>query len=267
MSADQPRQHGNGKLAGKNAIVTGGGSGIGRAIARRFAAEGARVALLDVNLAGARETRALIEKAGGTALALECDVSEWPQVKPVVKDVVDAFGQLDVLVNNAGISDYKRLGSMTPAFWDRMMAVNARSVFLVTKAVVRYMRRNKPPAGQLRGKIINTSSIAGKEGQLEMSAYAASKAAVSAFTIAMARELGPRKIAVNAVCPGTIHTPIYGNMTEEQLDGIDGVPALHAYKKVGKPEDVASVVCFLASADSNYITGQNINVDAGLCFH
>lgn len=255
------------RLKGKTAVITGAGSGIGKAISLRFAREGANIVCADIDIESARVTARGVEELGPKALAVKVDVSSAADIDALVKRVYETewIEQVDLLCNNAGISTSASISSMSEELWDKTFAVNAKSVFLMTKAFVRKMRRNKAPKGQIRGKIINTASIRGKVGRANLSAYSASKGAVVSFTQAAARELGSRKITVNCICPGTIYTAIWGDTKPEQIANFSE-PANPGMPMPGMPEDVANVAYFLASDDSNYLTGQALNCTGGMHF-
>jgi NAD(P)-dependent dehydrogenase (short-subunit alcohol dehydrogenase family) len=256
------------RLKDKVILITGAGSGIGKATAIRMAKEGAKIIVNDINQQKIDETINTIKAFGGEAFGYLANVTNKAQVDQMVEAAHEQYGRIDVLFANAGVADYADFVRMKESFFDNMFNVNTKGVFLVTQAVVKKMIRYEVPENKLRGKIIITSSRAGKDGQEKMSAYSASKAALIEFKTALAKELGPKKITVNAICPGTILTPIYGkDITREQLVGIDGKVALDYKNGVADPEDVANVVAFLASNDSNFITGQAINVCGGTIFH
>ena len=256
-----------GRLKGKNALITGAGSGIGKATAILFAKEGANVAVNDINEENAKDTARLIKKIGSKTLILIADVTEKDQVKNMVQKYFNTFDRLDILVNNAGIGGtFSSILRTTEEIWDRTMKINLKSVFLVSKYFIKNMKKNDAPKDQLRGKIINMASMRGKSGRKNLGAYSASKAGVVSLTQTLAQELGPSRITVNAVCPGLIHTPIYGNISKEGLAGSSLPTCLEKFKPVGEPEDVAKVVLFLASNDSDFITGQSVPVSGGQSF-
>ncbi len=254
------------RLLGKVALITGAGSGIGRATAIRFAKEGAKVIVNDIDEEGANETVKMIKDIGGEAFPAIADVSNEEAVKNMV-DFAYEKGEIDILFANAGIGDYNPFLRTKFKFWDRMFKINFFGVVFVAREVIKRMQKREVPNDQLRGKIIITASGAAKEPQAKMSAYSASKAALVALTISLAKEFGKKRITVNCICPGTILTPMYGEQTtKEQLKDLDGHVHLE-HKPVGDPEDVANLVFFLASSDSDYISGQAINVTGGMIFH
>lgn len=256
------------RLKDKVILITGGASGIGRASAIRMAKEGAKIIINDIDQEKIDETVSLIKNFGGNALGFKADVTNKEQITKMVDDIHEIYGKINVLFANAGISDYAKFIKMKESFWDKIFEVNAKGVFLVAQAVVKKMVKYEVSEGKLRGKIIITSSRSGKDGQEELSAYSASKAALIQLTVALAKELGSKNITVNAICPGTILTPIYGpQVSRANIAGIDGKVALNYKEGVGDPEDVAGLVAFLASEDSNFITGQAINICGGSIFH
>ena len=238
------------------ALVTGGSRGIGRAIALQLASTGHAVAVnYASNEAAAADVVAAIESAGGTAIAVGADVGDDDAVAAMVDTVTEQLGPITVLVNNAGITDDGLMLRMGPDQWDRVITTNLRSVYLCTKAVLKGMIRAKG------GRIINISSVSGVSGNPGQANYAASKAGVIGFTKSMAKEVGSRGITVNAVAPGFIET----DMTEALGDAVTERAAEQiSLGRLGRPEEVASVVGYLASDDASYITGQTIVVDGGL---
>ncbi len=242
-----------GRLEGKVAVVTGGGQGIGRAICELFAGEGAAVTPADLNAENAREVAAGIQAAGGRAAGLGVDVSRDESVREMVRATLERFGRIDILVNNAGVYSIYRTADCPEAEWDRIFAVNVKGVFLCCRAVMDHLIERGS------GKIINLSSLAAKSGGLSASPpYAASKAAVSTYTISLARELGPHRICVNALAPGIINT----DMTRGHPASLNASIALRGQR--GDPEDVARAALFLASSDSDYITGEILDVNGGI---
>jgi len=240
----------------KVAVVTGGSRGIGRAIALRLAADGFAVGVnYTSNAAKADEVVAIIEASGGRALAVKADVGDADAVAAMFATVEEGLGPVTVLVNNAGITDDGLLLRMGPEQWDRVIATNLRSVYLCTKAALRGMIRAKG------GRVINVSSVSGVSGNAGQANYAASKAGVIGFTKSIAKEVGSRGITVNAVAPGFIAT----DMTDALGDSVTDAAAQQiSLGRLGSPEEVASIVGYLASDGASYITGQTIVVDGGL---
>jgi 3-oxoacyl-[acyl-carrier protein] reductase len=244
-----------GKLDDRVALVTGAGRGIGAAIALALAGEGAAVAVnYHASEARAREVVAKIEGQGGRAIAVRADVSDGAQVRAMVDAVVAAFGRVDVLVNNAGILNAAPLEGMSDETWDTMMSTNLRSVFLCTRAVLPGMLERG------RGKIINVSSQLGQKGMPNHAHYAAAKAGIIGFTRALAREVGPRGIHVNAIAPGPIETDLIGPISDEfRREKVQ----IFALRRFGLPDEVAPTAVFLASDDGNYYAGQTLCPNGG----
>jgi 2-hydroxycyclohexanecarboxyl-CoA dehydrogenase len=246
------------KLAGKVAAVTGGASGIGRAIALALAAEGARVAVLDLNEAGARETVAAIERAGGRASAHRVDVTDVAAVDATV-DAVAAGGGLHVLVNCAGWDTPKPFVETTPEFWDRVLAINLKGPLACTRAALRHMIK------QESGKIVMIASDAGRVGSSGEAVYSAAKGGLIAFTKTIARETARHHINVNCVCPGPSDTPLFQKEFAAGSPKLaDSLKRVIPWGRLGVPEDIAPAVVFLASDDAGYITGQTLSVSGGL---
>jgi 3-oxoacyl-[acyl-carrier protein] reductase len=244
------------KLAGRVALVTGSSRGIGRAIAIKLAEEGAKVIVNHRDsLADAEETAALIAARGGIAKIVQADVSELEQAQALVKATLDTWGRLDILVNNAGTTRDTLLTVMTEEDWDLVINTNLKSTFNCCKAATRPMIKAR------YGRIINITSIVGLVGQAGQTNYAASKAGIIGFTKALAKELGPRGITVNAVAPGYIPTALTNVLSEEARKTIINNTPL---QRMGTGEDVAEAVAFLASEAASFITGQVLNVDGGL---
>lgn len=243
------------KLKDKVALVTGASRGLGKAIAMELAAEGARVTVNYMkNAAQAEEVVKEIISRGGTAAAVQADITSLPEVEKMVDGLYEQCGRIDVLVNNAGVTKDELLISMTPEDWELVIKTNLGGLFNCTKAVAKYMMVQKS------GRIINISSVAGERGGRGQSNYAASKGGINAFTRSVAMELAPKKITVNAVAPGVVETEMSSTVIRRAKDIIlDSV----ALKRLGQPEEIAKVVAFLASDDSSYITGEVIRVDGG----
>jgi NAD(P)-dependent dehydrogenase (short-subunit alcohol dehydrogenase family) len=262
----QARRHAfvTGRLNDKICLITGAGSGIGRATALAFVSEGARVAVADIDPAGAAETVRTIDAGGepGRAKAFTVDVTDPPSCETLAKDVIAAFGRIDVLFNNAGIAGVGVLHETSVELWDRVMAVNVRGVFLVARAVLPHMIA----AG--RGSIINMSSTIAEIGLANRASYAASKGAVLSLTRQMQADYASHGIRVNALLPGTIHTPFVDRYLAESY--ADPVAGLETLKKrqltgdLGRPEDVAAAALFLASDESKFVLGSGLFVDGGV---
>ena len=240
----------------KTALVTGASRGIGRAIALALASKGFAVAL---NYAGSHDVAEAVKKeiedAGGKAFTVQGDVSKSEDVDRIFKTVKDEFGGLDVLVNNAGINRDALLIRMKESNWDDVIATDLKSDFLTTKAAAAMMMRKR------KGSIINISSVVGIMGNIGQANYAAAKAGVIGLTKACAKEMAARNIRVNAVAPGFIETAMTDGIPEKIREGmIASIPM----GRMGQPEDIARAVCFLASDDASYITGQVLVVDGGL---
>lgn len=265
------------RLEGKAAIVTGAGSGIGRAIALAFAKEGAKVLVNDVRGEDAIAVAEEIKGQGGEALALEADVSQNDQVEDMVRTALETFGAVDLLVNNAGVGGEhvgSPLSNLTEEDWDRTYEVNLKAHFLTCRAIMSHMIERKS------GKIINIASIAGKTGTPVIPHYAASKAGAISFTQALAKELAPHRINVNAICPGLIWTPLWERMARVVAERASlpsganpkavfdaAVQQTIPMKTEQTAEDIAMTAVFLASSESDQITGQAINVDGGAELH
>ena len=243
------------KLKGQVALVTGGARGIGKAISERLAAEGASIALVDILLEVAEETAAEFKARGIDAIALKADVSSFEEAEAAIKKTVEHYGRIDILVNNAGITKDTLMMRMTPDDWDLVMNINLKGTFNFTKAAMRPMMKAR------KGKIVNISSVVGRMGNAGQANYSASKAGVIGLTKTSAKELAPRNINVNAVAPGYIATDMTKAISETATDAF---MTLLPIKRAGTPKDVANLVCFLSTDESDYITGQVINVDGGM---
>lgn len=243
-------------LEGKTAIITGASRGIGKAIALTLAKSGANVAInFSSNEKAALEVAKEAETFGIKALAIKADVSKFHEVENFINTVLNEFGSIDILVNNAGITKDNLLIRMSEGEFNQVMDVNLKGVFNCTKAVSKVMIKKRA------GKIINISSVVGITGNAGQSNYAAAKAAVIGFTKSVAKELASRGINVNAVAPGFIETDMTAVLSDKIKEQMKSIIPLN---KSGKPEDVANAVLFLASKNSDYITGQVINIDGGM---
>ena len=244
------------RLEGRTALVTGGASGIGAATCRRLAAEGARVAVTDLNLDPATEIAAEISGA-----AYELDVSSDDSVRTAVEAVGAELGDIHVLVNNAGYDEWGWFGQTDSAMWDRVLAVNLRGVLAVTHAVLPGMQE------QGGGRIVSVASEAGRAGSAGSAAYSAAKAGVIGFTKTLAQENARYGITANAIAPGPIETPLlmgakeYGEIGQRIVEGMVSKTPL---RRLGQPEEVAAAIAFLASDDASYVTGQSLGVSGGL---
>ena len=244
------------KLKGKVALVTGGSRGIGKAIAKRLASEGATVVInYTQNESAANQTKKEIEELGGQAITSKFDVSDFETVHREIDKIIEKYGALNILINNAGITQDTLLMRMKEEDWDNVISINLKGTFNCTRAVTRTMFK------QREGRIVNMTSVVGEMGNAGQTNYAASKAGIIGFTKACAREMAPRGITVNAISPGFIKTDITDNLPEElKQDYISRIPL----NRFALPEDVAGAVAFLVSDDASYITGEVFRVNGGI---
>jgi 3-oxoacyl-[acyl-carrier protein] reductase len=243
-----------GRLQGKKALVTGGARGIGGAIATAFAREGADVAVLDLTMAKAEAKTAELEQFDVKTVAIAADVSNEAQVEAAVAAAIKGLGQIDILVNNAGIDTTSVVTDMSTAMWDEMMAVNLRSVFLCTRAVL------KPMIDRKFGRIINIASQLGHKGAPEMAHYAAAKAGVIGFTKSLAYEVARDGVTANAICPGPIETELYRGLPEEWRKAkLNELPI----RRAGQVTEIAPTAVLLASEEGAYYVGATMNPNGG----
>ena len=243
------------ELEGKIALVTGAAQGIGKAISLLLAQRGADIVVSDINIEKAEETAKEIETLGRKAMATRANVAVFHEVEKMVQEIIDRFSRIDILVNNAGIARDKLLLRMTEEDWDLVLDINLKGTFNCTKAVIRYMSK------QRSGKIVNIASVVGEMGNAGQANYSASKAGVIGFTKTIAREFAGRGINVNAIAPGYIVTPMTDALPEKAKEELKRMIPM---ERLGQPEDVAQAALFLVSDASGYITGQVINVNGGI---
>jgi len=258
------------KLKGRVALVTGAGRGIGRGIALELAKEGCDVAVVDLNLENAQEVAKEIQALDRRAVAIKTNVADWDEVQDMVKTTVDKLGKLDIICNNAGVISIKSVEELSPEDWDFVNDVNAKGVFMCCKAAIPELKKNG------WGRIINTASIAGKEGFPDLAHYSASKFAVVGFTVSLAKELRRDNITVNSICPGIVPTSMwYGPDGLADKWKLEGETMEESWKRhqdilipqgVGQtPEDMGQLAVFFAT--QAHITAQNVNVDGGFTWH
>jgi meso-butanediol dehydrogenase/(S,S)-butanediol dehydrogenase/diacetyl reductase len=266
------------RLFNKVAIITGAGQGIGKGVALRLAQEGADVVVADINLPNAEQTAQEIRSLDRRALVYSINLANVSEIQPMVDHVVAKFGQIDILINNAGIVQSKPFLEITEADWDRVLDVNLKGLFFCIQAVARQIIKQMPEdiksAGKTDrsyGKIVNLSSIAGRRGRAYQAHYAASKAAIISVTQSAALAFTPYNINVNAIAPSVVLTPMWEQNVQDKSRafGIDAKKASDEFieriplKRPGTPEDMAAAVAFLCSSEADYITGQTLNVDGG----
>jgi NAD(P)-dependent dehydrogenase (short-subunit alcohol dehydrogenase family) len=259
---DRDTREGEGmRLQDKATLITGAGSGIGRAMAVLFAREGARIVAADVALAGAEETVRLIREAGGEAVAVPCDVTVSEQVRGAIETCIARFGRIDVLCNNAGVGSTQTIVDTPEEVWDRCFEVNVKGVYWGCKHAIPLM------VGQGRGVIVNTASVAGLVGIPSRAAYCASKGAVVTLTKALAVDHVSQGIRVNCICPGTVDSPWVGRLLAQTEDPAAARRALEARQPMGRlgaPEEIALAALYLASDESSFVTGTAFVIDGGL---
>jgi len=251
-------------LDGKNVIVTGGGGAIGGAICRRFAGYGARIGVFDKNLDGANKVAGEIREDGGKAFVSGVDIADYDAVGNAILHFETEIGPTDVLVNNAGWDRFANFVDTTPDLWDQLIAVNLRGPLNMSHFVLKGM------VARSQGRIVNIASDAGRVGSSQEAVYSACKGGIIAFTKTVAREVARRGITLNTVCPGPTDTPLLAAVAGADERGQKVRAALVGaipMKRVGQPEDIPGAVCFLASDDAAFITGQTLSVSGGLTMH
>jgi 2-hydroxycyclohexanecarboxyl-CoA dehydrogenase len=260
MSPLFPEEGNTMRIKDKVALVTGGGRGIGRAICLRLAEEGARVAVVDILQDEAEQVTAEIKAKSGQAMVVKTDVTQLEQVQACVQKVSDTWGQVDVLVNNAGWDKLEPFVESKPETWEKVIAINLKGPISFCHAVIPQMIARKA------GKIISISSDAGRVGSTGEAVYSACKAGLIGFSKTLARELARAKINVNVVCPGPTDTPMLKGVTAGEAGAkvIDAMTRAVPFRRLGQPEEIAAAVAFFASPDADFVTGQVLSVSGGL---
>lgn len=246
------------RLEDRVAIVTGGARGIGRAICERLAEEGALVAVVDLDLEGARDTSDRLRAMGRSSVAIRADVTRRAEVDVMVQAVVDAFGRIDVLVNNAGWDRMELFLDSQEETWEKILAINLKSVLYTCHAVLPHM------IGRGYGKVVNIGSDAARVGSTGEAVYSAAKGGVIAFSKTLAREMARYRVNVNVVCPGPANTPLFQEIAAQNEKLAASLEKAIPFRRLAEPSDIANAVAFLASDEASYITGQTLSVSGGL---
>jgi len=244
---------------GKVAVVTGGGSGIGRVTVLKLAELGAKVAIVDINEEGANKVADEGREKGGDVLAVKADITDYKQVQKMAQKVNDQFGSIDVLVNNAAWDSIKPFMKTTPDLWYKLLDINLKGPIHVTRAVLEYMTKQ-----ETGGAIVNVTSDAAKVGSSGEAIYSAAKGGVMAFSKSIARELTRYKIRVNCTCPSPTDTPLLGEVKKDMPNIIEAIEKSVPMRRIARPEEQANAIIWLASDEASYITGQALSVNGGL---
>ena len=246
-------------FSGKVALVTGGGSGIGRETVLKLASLGAKVAIADINEEAAGQVAELVKKGGGEALVVKVDISDYPQVQSMAKKVHDNFGRIDVLINNAAWDKIQPFMETTPELWYKLIDINLKGPIHVSRAVLEYMIAQ--PQG---GSIVNVISDAARVGSTGESIYSAAKGGVLSLTKSLAREMARYKIRVNSTCPGPTDTPLLNDVKETMPKVVAAIEKAIPMRRIATPQEQANAIVWLASDEASYITGQSLSVNGGL---
>lgn len=246
------------RLRDQSVIVTGGGQGIGAAISQKLAAEGAKVAVADINENNAKKLAETIASTGGRALGIKMDVTQRSDVEQMVKHVQNTFGRIDVLVNNAGWDKVEPFLENREEDWEKVIAVNLKGVLYTCRTVLPVM------IAQGAGKIVNIGSDAGRVGSTGEAVYSATKGGIIAFSKTIAREMARHKINVNVVSPGPAKTPLFQTVIEDNPKLSQALERAIPFRRLADPEDIANAVCYFASTEADYVTGQTLSVSGGL---
>ena len=244
---------------GKVAVVTGGGSGIGKEVALRLSRLGAKLVIVDINEEAGESVAAEIKGAGGDALAVKTDICDYDQVVKMAEAANERFGKIDVLVNNAAWDRIQPFMDTTPDLWYRLLDINLKGTIHVSRAVLDFMIKQ-----ETGGSIVNVASDAAKVGSSGEAVYSAAKGGVMSFTKSIAREVARYKIRVNCICPGPTDTPLLAEITETMPKIVDAIKKAVPMRALGKPEEQANAIIWIASDDASYITGQALSVNGGL---